>query len=331
MINVTLYQRADCHLCEQVQEQLAEIQNKIPHKLVLIDIDSDPAIHDQFMLDIPVIEVGPYRMKYPFTKQDLEMTLAAASDRKLQLERVDDQAYHKAVARGKTVTRGDKISFWISKHYLLLLNLLVFLYVGLPFSAPFLKEAGANIPAELIYQIYRPLCHQWGFRSWFLFGEQTYYPHEAAKIAGVLSFENVSGITDANDPSRIKARIYEGNEIVGYKVALCERDVAIWGALLLFGLIFGLTQRKIKGLHWLWWLVIGLGPIGLDGFSQVISQLNLPAFQGLLPYRESTPYLRSLTGFLFGFTTAWFGYPSIEEAMADTRRLLAKKFAINSK
>jgi uncharacterized membrane protein len=78
------------------------------------------------------------------------------------------------------------------------------------------------------------------------------------------------------------------------------------------------------------WFIIGLGPIGLDGFSQLISQLNITALQGFLPYRESTPLLRTLTGFLFGFTTAWFGYPSIEEAMADARRVFSKKFAINS-
>jgi uncharacterized membrane protein len=332
MINVTFYMRADCHLCEQALLDLKEIQTKIPHQLVTIDIESDPSLHDKYILDIPVIEVGPYRMKYPFTKQDLEMTLGAAVDRKSQLERVDAQSYQKAVARGKTITKADKISLWISKHYLLVLNILVFLYVGLPFSAPILKEAGADGPAELIYRVYRPLCHQWSFRSWFLFGEQVYYPHASAKIPGVLTFETVSGITDANDPSRVQARIFEGNEKLGFKVALCERDVAIWGAILLFGIIFAISGRKIKGLHWMIWILIGLGPIGLDGFSQLISQLNLPVLQALLPYRESTPLLRTLTGFLFGFTTAWYGYPTVEEAMADTRRLLAKKIAvINSK
>ena len=48
MINVTLYQRVDCHLCEQVRSDLEELQIKIPHKLVIIDIDSDPAMKDMF-------------------------------------------------------------------------------------------------------------------------------------------------------------------------------------------------------------------------------------------------------------------------------------------
>jgi hypothetical protein len=46
-----------------------------------------------------------------------------------------------------------------------------------------------------------------------------------------------------------------------------------------------------------------------------------------LPYYESTPFLRTLTGFLFGFTTAWFMFPLIEEAMAETRQSFAKRLA----
>jgi len=307
---------------------LDEIQKKIPHKLVLIDIDSDPTLQDKYILDIPVIEVGPYRLRYPFTKNDLEMTMAAAEDRRSQLENVDDRGYKKALERGRTVTRTDRFSLWISKHYLLVVNLFLFLYVGLPFMAPVFKEMDANGVAELIYRVYRPLCHQWSFRSWFLFGEQPYYPHAEANIPGALTFEQVSRITDANDPSRIQARLFEGNQVLGFKVALCERDIAIWGSILLFGVIFAISQRKIKSLHWLLWILIGIAPITLDGFSQLLSQLNLSALHGILPYRESTPLLRTLTGFLFGFTTAWFGFPTVEEVMSDTRRLLTKKFAV---
>jgi uncharacterized membrane protein len=164
-----------------------------------------------------------------------------------------------------------------------------------------------------------------------LFGDQAYYPHAAAKIPGVLTFEKVSGITDLTDPSRLQARLFEGNALLGYKVALCERDVAIWGAMALFGVVYALSGRKLPKMHWLIWVLVGLGPIGLDGFSQLFSQIPSPFIQSILPYRESTPFLRVLTGFLFGITTAWFMFPLIEESMADTRRLLAKKFAVLKK
>ncbi len=328
MITVTLYTRPECHLCEQAKADLQALQEKFPHRLVEIDINSDPALQNAYALDIPVVEVGPYRLKAPFTPQDLEKTLGAAHDRQEHLERIDDKAYRTAVARGQTITRSDRISYWLSRHYLAIFNLFLLLYVGLPFLAPALKKAGADSAAQVLYKIYSPLCHQWAFRSFFLFGEQLYYPHSTANLPGVISFEAATGITDQRDPFRLEARKFEGNPVMGYKVALCERDVAIWGSMLLFGLIYAVTGRRIPPLHWMLWLVIGLGPVGLDGFSQLVSQMPFDAIHAILPYRESTPFLRTMTGFLFGFSTAWFGFPVVEEAMADTRRLLAKKTAI---
>lgn len=328
MIAVTLYTRPDCHLCEQAKADLQALQEKIPHRLVEVDIDADSALQNAYALEIPVVEVGPYRLKAPFSRQDLLMTISAASDRDTQLERVDGDAHQARVRRGQTITGADKVSFWISQHYLAAINFALLMYVGLPFLTPALMKIGATGPAKIIYAAYSPLCHQFGFRSWYLFGEQAYYPHAAARIDGVKTFEQVTGITDYNDPLRLGARAFTGNETVGYKVALCERDVAIYAAMLTFGLLFSLTGRRIRPLHWMLWILIGLGPIGLDGFSQLISQLNLPALASLLPYRESTPLLRTLTGFLFGFATAWFGFPYVEESMQETRQIFIKKFAI---
>lgn len=259
------------------------------------------------------------------------MTLGAAADRRLQLESINDKTFQMNTSRTQSISQADKISYWISKHYLAIFNLFLILYIGIPFLAPIFKKVGWNTPAEVIYKIYRPLCHQWAFRSFFLFGEQTSYPHAAANIPGVLTFEQVSGITDLNDPSRLQARVFEGNSLLGYKIALCERDVAIWGAMALFGVVYALTSRKLPKLHWLIWVLIGLGPIGLDGFSQLFSQIPNTFIHSFLPYRESTPLLRVLTGFLFGLTTAWFMFPLIEESMADTRLLLTKKFAVLKK
>ncbi len=328
MISVTLYSRAGCKLCEEAEADLKSLQDIIPHKLTVIDIDSEPSFRDAFALEIPVVEVGPFKLKAPFTRQDLQMTLGAAVDRRDQLERINDKAFQMNISGSQSVTGSDRFSYWLSKHYLAVFNFFLLLYVGIPFLAPIFKKVGWNGPAEVVYKVYSPLCHQWAFRSFFLFGEQAFYPHAAAKVPGVLTFEQVSGISDATDPSRIQARLFEGTPVLGYKVAFCERDVAIWGAMALFGLVFAATGRRLTKIHWIVWLLVGIVPIGLDGFSQLFSQLPIAIIQTYLPYRESTPFLRTLTGFLFGFTTAWFMFPLIEETMADTRRLLSKKFAI---
>jgi len=328
MITVTLYTRAGCQLCTQAEADLNALQLKVPHKLVKIDIDADPALVSAYALDIPVVEVGPYRLKSPFTRQDLLMTIGAAGDRKSQLERINDPAYQTSTQRGQTVSGTDRFSFWFSRHYMLMINLLLLLYAGAPWLAPLFEKVGWSEPAKVIYTIYSPLCHQWAFRSFFLFGEQLDYPHAAAHVPGAITFEAATGITDQNDPTRSAARAFIGNPILGYKVAFCERDVAIWAAMLLFGLVFAVSGHRIPKLHWLLWGFVGVVPIALDGFSQLFSQLPSPLIQSILPYRESTPLERVVTGLLFGAMTAWFMFPYIEEAMADTRRLLAKKFAI---
>jgi uncharacterized membrane protein len=329
MITVTLYTRAECRLCKQAEDDLKALQDVIPHQLAVIDIDSDPTLKDTFALEIPVVEAGPFRLKAPFTRQELQMTLGAAADRRSQLESINDKTFQANTSGIHTISRADRLSYWISKHYLAVFNLFLILYVGIPFLAPVFKKEGWDAPAAVVYKIYSPLCHQWAFRSFFLFGEQAYYPQAAAKMPGVLTFEQVSGITDQTDPTRIKARQFEGNVQLGYKIALCERDIAIWGAMALFGLVYAATGRKLPKLHWLIWILVGVVPIGLDGFSQLFSQIPVAFIQSFLPYRESTPFLRALTGFLFGIATAWFMFPLIEESMADTRRLLAKKFALN--
>ena len=334
MLTVTLYTRKDCHLCEDAKTNLESLQSKHPHRLVEIDIDSDPALQKAYMLEIPVIEVGPYVLKSPFDKQKLSMTLGAAVDRRGQLDRLGREDHHDRVRRGQTITGSDRFMYWISRHYLALVNGFMLLYFGLAMLAPVLMEVGATLPANVIYTIYKPLCHQFGFRSFFLFGEQPYYPLKEAGIPNVLTFEQVTGFKDLHNPvapSRLQARQFTGDDTVGFKMALCERDIAIYSAIFLFGVVYALTRRRIKPLHWTLWVLLGMGPIGLDGFSQLFSQMDWSFFAAILPYRESTPFLRLLTGALFGVMTAWFAYPYMEESFGETRQFFIKKFAAISK
>jgi uncharacterized membrane protein len=183
-------------------------------------------------------------------------------------------------------------------------------------------NAGFPQLARPIYTVYGAVCHQLAFRSWFLFGEQPVYPRAEAGVEGLQTFQQATGITEVGPQSLLDARNFIGNEQVGYKVAFCQRDVAIYGSMLVFGLLFALTNKRLRPLHWALWLLIGLAPIALDGFSQLFSQI--PAFD-FITFRESTPLLRTLTGFLFGFTTAWFGFPFLEESMTETRVAVATK------
>jgi uncharacterized membrane protein len=316
MLTITLYMRQNCPLCERVEKDLQSLQAAFPHRLIRIDIEEEALA--EFVDKIPVVEVGPYQLKAPIDKISLEMTLGAANDRLEQMDEIQLADHQKRLKKGKKVSFADQLFYWLSRRYMLVFNAFVLIYVGLAFLAPILQSQGKITPAKLIYTVYGRLCHQLSYRSWFLFGEQAAYPRAIADVDGLVTYGEATGF----DPLDVKRAIaYLGDDQVGYKTALCQRDIGIYTGILLFGLVFSLTGRKIPGLPIGIWFVLGIVPIGLDGFSQIISQLPW----GLIPIRESTPLLRSLTGGLFGFSTAWFGYPLVEESMADTRKVLAVK------
>ena len=181
----------------------------------------------------------------------------------------------------------------------------LFFYSLLPFGAPLLKNAGFETAAQFIYQPYKFLCHTYGFRSLFLFGDRLFYPRP--------EFDAATGINTSTYSGQIDARNFQGNPQMGYKVALCERDVAIYFTMALNGVAFAFVRKRARPMPWGLFILIGLGPIAIDGFSQLFSQLPTP--YALLPYRESTLALRLLTGSLFGFSVAWLLFPIIQETL----------------
>ncbi len=318
MIEVTLYSRKDCHLCEITQSDLNELNSVVPHHLSVIDIDTDAKLRNMYGFNVPVVVVGPYKLTAPIDKKDLEISLKAVQQSQIQEEKLTQAIKQGEMQVPVTWTRSDGVSIWLARHYLAIFNVFIFFYLGLAFLAPVLMKIGASAPATVLYRGYGFVCHQLAFRSWFLFGEQPAYPRAEAGVTSLISYQQATGLDGAD---LLAARAFLGNEQLGYKVALCQRDVGIYGGILIFGLIFAITRRKIKSVHWLIWIIIGIMPIAIDGVSQLLSQ---PPFN-FIPYRESTPFLRSLTGFLFGFMTAWFGYPYVEASMSDNRKFLEGK------
>lgn len=311
MIRATLYTKTECPLCDEARRQLQSLQSEYPHDLFSIDIDLDPALQARYANAVPVVQIGPYTLKAPFTAVDLKVALAAAQQGGLP-------APVSGAARSQVV-RIDRAVLFVARHWLALLNLVIGLYVGLPFLAPVLMQAGATRPAHWIYLAYRPLCHQAAFRSWFLFGDQPAYPRA---IAGtdLISYEAYTGL-DPNDI--VAAREFIGNDQAGFKVALCQRDVAIYGAILLGGLVFALVRKRLKPLPLLLWLLLGVVPLGIDGSIQLFSALPFWPF----PYYESTPLVRTVSGALFGLANVWMAYPYLDESMTETAMALIPKLA----
>ena len=184
---------------------------------------------------------------------------------------------------------------WIARHWLLLFNTAWGTYVILPVLAPIFMHFGLEMPARLIYAVYSVLCHQLPDHSYFLFGDSL-TPLQPELIAG--------GMEAGLNP--LQMRRFIGNEHVGHKFALCERDMAIYGSVLLGGLAFAVIRRwkRIRPLSVPIYILF-LVPMAIDGLTQ------------LFGLRQSDWLLRSLTGGLFGLASVWLAYPYVEEAMQD--------------
>lgn len=84
--------------------------------------------------------------------------------------------------------------------------------------------------------------------------------------------------------------------LLGYQVALCARNLAIFGSLFVGSLAYRWVRTWLLPLDWRWW-VLTLIPMAWDGGTQLVG------------WRESTWELRTLTGMVFGLGVCWFVLP----------------------
>ena len=92
--------------------------------------------------------------------------------------------------------------------------------------------------------------------------------------------------------------------IFGHQLGLCARNFSIYAAMFLGSLAFVLSKKRLPGIPWWVWILLIL-PMALDGTSQMF---------GL---RESTWYIRVITGTLFGLGNVWFALPLMQKSLLN--------------
>jgi len=170
----------------------------------------------------------------------------------------------------------------VVRHWLAVLNLALGVFLAGALAAPMLAAVGWHAAADGLYAAYHLTCHQWAFRSFFLFGPQAVYSQQQLTDMG-------------NDPFRVV-----GGQGMGWKMAFCERDLAIYVGLVVVGLLYA-RRRDVR-------------PCGFGVYGVLILPMALDGFTQLFGWRESTWELRVATGLLFGVASAWLVLPRIDEA-----------------
>jgi len=229
----------------------------------------------------------------------------------------------------------DRLVLVGSRHWLLIANLLLGLWVLLPWLAPVLMAARLEGGARLIYGVYSLQCHQLPQRSYFLFGPRLMY--SMADISAAWPY-----------PDYFRLRQFIGNPTLGYKVAWSDRMVSFYTPLFVGGILFALARWRSalrastawRPLPVRWWL-LALVPLFVDGVTHMINDAiglgfrDTNAWLAALTGNALAPtfyagdaigsfnwWLRLLTGLLAGFVTVRLIYPHLDEAFADVRETL---------
>lgn len=161
-------------------------------------------------------------------------------------------------------------------------------------------------------------------------------PQPPFNVRGLPEFSGMEIRTDMNPVPRdmneavqfarfqVASASFLGNDEMGYKMGLCARDIAIYAAMFAGALAYlhPTIRRRLRPCPLWLYVILGVGPIGLDGFSQM---LGYPPFS-FWPARETLPEYRVLTGALFGIMTFWLGFPNIQDAMNDAQKAIVAKF-----
>jgi uncharacterized membrane protein len=216
----------------------------------------------------------------------------------------------------------------LSRHWLLFVNLLIAMWVGLPWLAPVFMHLGWTSAGKAIYFIYSFQCHQLPERSYFLFGREVTYS---------LSEIQSAWLTTTNP---FILRQFIGNPEMGWKVAWSDRMVSMYTSILLGGLLYGLVRKWLKPLSF-WKFAILLLPMAIDGTTHMISDLagigegfrdtNIwlqivtnnvfsTAFYQGDELGSFNSWMRLISGILFGVALVAFAYPYINYSFTDIVR-----------
>ncbi|MBK8430245.1 MAG: DUF2085 domain-containing protein [Chloroflexi bacterium] len=236
----------------------------------------------------------------------------------------------------QTARRANRFMYKLATRWLTVVNTFMGVLVGLPWLAPIFMRLGWEWPAKVIYTIYMGLCHQMPQRSYFIFGRQPMYSLEEV----ALVWQNVA--------NPLILRQFVGTADMGWKVAWSDRMVSMYGAIFLFGLVYGWVRPWLKRPLPLWGFILFCVPMGIDGLTHMISDLygleagfryhntwladlTNNAFQPLFYYGDAFGsfnwWMRLVTGLLFGLGLVWFAFPHLQEGFNQTKYEIEAKFA----
>ena len=156
---------------------------------------------------------------------------------------------------------------------------------------PLLAESNGM---DSVYTAFSYTCHQKLSRSLCIFND-----NESRWISDCIP---QTGEYIKADRTAIKVT---ADGIIGYKMPVCARDIALYGAMLFGALVYPIVRElKDKRMLPAIYLVVAIIPLAIDGGLQIVSEI------GFLPFiYESSNTIRIITGIIAGFAASFYAIP----------------------
>ncbi|MFT5195504.1 MAG: glutaredoxin [Candidatus Promineifilaceae bacterium] len=78
MLQIDLFTKEPCPLCDEVKSLLETLEGTYPHQLTEIDITLDKELNARYRFQIPVLQIGNSQLKAPINLLDLSRFLREA-------------------------------------------------------------------------------------------------------------------------------------------------------------------------------------------------------------------------------------------------------------
>lgn len=205
---------------------------------------------------------------------------------------------------------------FIKSNFPEILLIIIVFYLAGSFIPPVAYKNGNPELAERVHSVYRFFCHQRVERSPFLLGEK-----EEIAFYSVPYLQSEEAIPYYNPyvPDRFSTSLfgykYYGNPEVGYKTALCIRDIALYVGMITGGGYYLVRYRKnrpVKKFNWKLSVALMI-PMVLDVLVQMVAEIFSLGFI-TDSYVDDIPK-RVITGILFGVGFALLIFPNLKESI----------------
>ena len=149
-----------------------------------------------------------------------------------------------------------------------------------------------------------------------------------------------------NTSNPLILRQFVGNVEMGWKMAWSDRMVSMYSSVLIFAWLWYPFRKRIRPLPW-WGLILILIPMGIDGFTHMISDffgigqgfrdsntwlavLTNHAFPATFYAGDAlgsfNSWMRWISGILFGLGIVWFGFPYLDDFFTGIAAKIKAKF-----